>query len=137
MNENCPNNLELGVQVGDGAGKFVASSPQIYPQKRKSVPTSASRVLRMSARKLRKVDEETETTVSLEEIPELSGLKVIDLNNRIKKLFPDPRVLALVSSMKSPECLIFASAWIHEAPSLTNRLLLLLALHICASFCLP
>lgn len=80
------------------------STPSSQPVKRRttsSASTSTTRLSRSSSHKLRRIDEELAcppaAAATTFHSPTPRAFHVNELNHRIKNLFPDPQVLALVS----------------------------------------
>lgn len=78
------------------------STPSSQPVKRRTTSSSstATRLTRNSLHKLRRINEDAApaATASTFQSPTPRAFHVHDLNQRIKHLFPDPQVLALVST---------------------------------------
>eukprot|EP00977_Amphora_coffeiformis_P008205 scaffold1834_cov175-Amphora_coffeaeformis.AAC.11 len=101
LSENCRNSSNMNVCNEDKVSSLpLLSTPSCT--KRKTAAPSALRSTRPSSRKLRKIDEDVDASFTADQhFPnqtEVTGeavMTVMEMNNRIKQLFSDSRVLLL------------------------------------------
>lgn len=103
VDENCHSNSNMSAPSDMDKTAYLPSSSKT--SNKRNIPlTSALRSSRTSARKSRKIEENTDHYFSPHECytlqkykPGAAAPKVTEMNHRIRQLFPDPRTVKLVS----------------------------------------